>query len=70
MRIVSAVSLEEPCLLRYTSRGADTFMQCLEEFVGVIEPRLLQRTPMILQQLFDSEVLSEEVDLSILARRV
>jgi translation initiation factor 5 len=37
---------------------------CLEELVGVIETKLLKRTPILLNTLFDAGVLEEEVILS------
>lgn len=51
-------------LALYTSRGASQLLQCLEEFVGVIEPGLLQRIPIILKNLFDAEVLTDEAIIS------
>ena len=42
-----------------TQRRTEDFMQCLEEFVGVIQPRLLQRIGMILHALHESDVLTE-----------
>lgn len=51
-------------LALYTTRGASQLLQCLEEFVGVIEPGLLQRIPIILKNLFDAEVLTDEAIIS------
>lgn len=36
---------------------------CLEELVGVVEPRLLKRSPILLKTLFDADVLEDEVIL-------
>jgi len=39
---------------------AGILMACIEELVGVIEPKLLPRLPMILQSLYDGDVLEED----------
>jgi len=44
--------------------SALVLMGCFEELLGVIEPRLLPRTPIILQALYESEVLDEETILA------
>jgi len=45
---------------QFTKKSPAIFLGCVEELVGVIEPKLLSRTPLILKELFDAEVLSEE----------
>jgi translation initiation factor 5 len=39
---------------------ADLFLLCIEELVGVVEKGLLKRTPILLQKLYESDVLEED----------
>eukprot|EP00468_Gymnochlora_sp_CCMP2014_P011169 CAMPEP_0167763062 /NCGR_PEP_ID=MMETSP0110_2-20121227/13136_1 /TAXON_ID=629695 /ORGANISM="Gymnochlora sp., Strain CCMP2014" /LENGTH=360 /DNA_ID=CAMNT_0007650049 /DNA_START=123 /DNA_END=1205 /DNA_ORIENTATION=+ len=41
-------------------QSANLVLLCIEELVGVVEKKLLPRTPMILQQLYDDDILEEE----------
>jgi len=44
--------------------AGNVLLVCIEELVGVIEKKLLPRVPVILQTLYESEVLDEQTLLS------
>jgi len=41
-------------------QSGNLMLLCIEELVGVVEKKLLPRTPIILQKLYDEDVLEEE----------
>lgn len=43
--------------------SATQFIACIEDFVGEIHPGLLSRTPLILQSLYEADVLDEQTIL-------
>jgi len=45
-------------------QSSTLFIQCVEELVGLIEPKLLGKTPMIFQTLYEADVLEEEYILA------
>jgi hypothetical protein len=47
-------------LQHFARKHPSVFMGCIEELVGVIQPRLLPRTPIILKALFDAEIVSDQ----------
>jgi translation initiation factor 5 len=47
-----------------TKNACTLFLGCIEELVAVVEPELLLRTPMILQALYESDVIEEEYMVS------
>jgi translation initiation factor 5 len=59
---------QAPLLSHLTSKGGNQactmLIGCIENLVGVVEPKLLSRTPMILQALYEADVLEEEVLLA------
>jgi len=59
--VVAQIKKNAPVLKHYaTDRNTSiVLLGCLEELVGVIEPKLLSRIPMILQVLYEGGVLDE-----------
>jgi len=60
--VVAQFKQRIPLLKRYATdkTSAKVLLGCLEEFVGSLQPKLLPRTAMILQALYEGDVLDEE----------
>jgi len=65
-KVPTALSSQATVLKKFavdkTSSGV--LISCLEEMVGVTHPKLIPRTPHILQALYEADVLSEDAILS------
>jgi len=46
-----------------SDQSANLLLLCVEELVGVVEKKLLPRTPLILQKLYDADILEEDAIL-------
>jgi translation initiation factor 5 len=51
-------------LVGQEKRSAQILIGCIEEQVGIVAPRLMPRVPLILQALYEEDVLSEDVLLA------
>jgi translation initiation factor 5 len=65
-KVVSQFKLQAPLFSRYTKdkHSSAVFIGCIEELVGVIEPKLINKTPMIFQALYETDILDESSLLS------
>jgi translation initiation factor 5 len=51
-------------LAQGNAQTATCLIGCIENLVGVVEPKLLARTPLVLQALYEADVLEEDVLLA------
>uniref|UniRef100_A0A6A7G5R4 Eukaryotic translation initiation factor 5 n=1 Tax=Hirondellea gigas TaxID=1518452 RepID=A0A6A7G5R4_9CRUS len=61
-QIVSQIKRRKIFLAKYSVEKADAsvFISSLEEMIGISNPKLLKRTPIIFQELYDCDILDEE----------